>query len=136
MSKSLAIAAVLAALALAGCKSVPPPPQTWKHPGHELVQRKCGGCHAVDMEHYSINSDAPPLRDLFRRYPIVGLDEAFARGLVVGHYDMPRFTLPPDERAQILDYLKSLDPCMQPSPDGAIMQHCFAPTPQDPAKRP
>ncbi len=135
MSRSLAIASVLAALALGACKSVPPPPQTWKYAGHDLVQRKCGGCHAVDLEHHSINSDAPPLRDLYKRYPIDGLDEAFARGLAVGHYDMPRFKLEPEERDQILSYLRSLDPCFRPSLDAEAMRHCIDTMPVAPASR-
>jgi len=122
-----------AGLALSACKSVPPPPQTWKYSGHELVERKCGGCHAVDMSDIGPNPDSPPLRDLFKRYPIDGLDEAFTKGLSVGHYDMPRFTVAPEERAEILSYLKSLNPCAKPSSDDIAMRRCFAPLPDAPA---
>lgn len=132
MPKLITAASALALMTLTACKSVPPPPQAWKFTGHELVQRKCGGCHAVDLEHVSANTDAPPLRDLFRRYPIEGLDEAFARGLVVGHYDMPQFKLLPEERAQILAYLRSLDPCARPSSDETAMRRCFEPMPAKP----
>lgn len=132
-----AVAAVFSAgLALSACKSMPPTPQAWRFSGHELVERKCGSCHAVDMADISPNADAPPLRDLFRRYPIDGLEEAFARGIEVGHYDMPRFKLEPAERGEILSYLKSLDPCAKPSSDEAEMRRCFAPMIETPASVP
>ncbi len=124
----VAIAAVVSAgLALSACRSVPPGPQTWKFSGHELVERKCGSCHAVDMADISPNVDARPLRDVLRRYPIDGLEDAFARGLEIGHYDMPRFTLVPAERGEILAYLKRLDACAKPSSDEAVMRRCFSP---------
>jgi mono/diheme cytochrome c family protein len=125
MFRPIGLVALLTAVALSGCKSVPPPPQTWKFTGFALVERKCGGCHAVDMEHLSINSDAPPLRELYRRHPIDGLEEAFARGLKIGHYDMPRFKLEDDERAEVLSYLRLLDPCFRPSIDAEAMRHCI-----------
>jgi mono/diheme cytochrome c family protein len=75
----------------------------------------------------SRNALAPPLRDLFKRYPIYALDEAFARGLEVGHRGMPRFTFSSEERAAILSYIESLNPCARPSSDDAAMARCFEP---------
>ena len=134
MTRPTAFAFVMLALGLSACTSMPPPPQSWRFAGYEVVQRKCGGCHAVDMEHLSINSDAPPLRDLYRRYPIDGLEEAFARGLKVGHYDMPRFKLEAEERAEVLTYLRLLDPCFRPSIDAEAMRHCIDTMPAAPVK--
>lgn len=123
-----AFAAVLlaAGFALPGCQSIAVP-QPRLHDARELVERKCGGCHAVDMADVSANIDAPPLRDLFKRYPVYALDEALRRGLRIGHYDMPQFTLTADETTAIVDYLKGLDPCAKPSSDDKEMRRCFAP---------
>jgi len=93
---------------------------------HDITAHRCGGCHAIGMTDSSRNPAAPPLRDMFKRYPVYALDDAFARGLEVGHRDMPRFVLSPDERAAIIAYLDSLNPCAKPSADDAAMERCFS----------
>ena len=100
--------AIVAGLALSGCTSIPDFQPRYLS-GRELVAGKCGNCHAIDMVDVSRNPDAPPLRDLFKLYPLYALDEAFQKGLAVGHYDMPRFTLAAEEAAAILAYLKALE---------------------------
>jgi mono/diheme cytochrome c family protein len=114
-------------LTLAACASAPPPPPARSPSGRELVERRCQQCHAIDLADVSRNPAAPPLRDLFRRYPIDSLDSAFRNGLEVGHRDMPRFQLQPDEISALLDYLRNLDPCASPSADQAAMRRCFRP---------
>ncbi|ARR53327.1 hypothetical protein HY78_07670 [Rhizorhabdus wittichii DC-6] len=79
------------------------------------------------MEGESPHPDAPPLRDLFKRYPIYALRGAFLEGLEVGHRDMPRFILEADETSAIISYLESLNPCAHPSSDDAAMERCFGP---------
>jgi len=79
------------------------------------------------MTDSSGHPDAPPLRDMFKRYPVDALADALRKGIEVGHQDMPRFTLEPDETSAIISYLDSLNPCAKPSSDDAAMERCFAP---------
>jgi cytochrome c553 len=95
--------------------------------GRGLVQARCASCHAVEMNGVSPRSEAPPLRDLYKRYPVDALRSAFLAGVHVGHRDMPAFRMPADEVEAVLAYLKSIDPCAQPSSDKAAMDRCFAP---------
>ena len=109
-----------------GCATVPTagsPPEA----GHRLVQTRCAGCHAVEASGASRRADAPPLRDLYKRYPIEGLRSAFLAGVHVGHRDMPTFKMQTHEVDAVLAYLKTIDPCVQPSSDQAAMDRCFSP---------
>jgi mono/diheme cytochrome c family protein len=120
------ITAVLVAGLATACTSRPrmsdPPPSA-----RELTERRCGSCHAIDLTGASPHPDAPPLRDMFKRYPIYALDEAFQKGIEVSHRDMPRFTLSREEAVAIRSYLDSLNPCASPSSDDASMERCFGP---------
>lgn len=120
---------LLCGLLLAGCASVPPPGSPASPPlsARELTERRCGACHAVALDDTSPNPSAPPLRDMFKRYPVYALGEALRKGIEVGHRDMPRFTLDADETAAIIAYLDSLNPCAKPSSDDAAMERCFGP---------
>jgi hypothetical protein len=40
---------------------------------------------------------------------------------------MPTFRMRADEVEAVLAYLKSVDPCVQPSSDQTAMNRCFAP---------
>jgi cytochrome c len=97
------------------------------HQGQMIVRQRCSGCHSTGLEGASPRADAPPLRNLYKRYPIDGLRTAFQSGVHVGHQDMPTFRLSTAEVESILAYLKSIDPCMQPSSDQSAMKRCFAP---------
>ena len=52
--------------------------------------------------------EAPPFRDLHRRYPIESLAEALAEGISTGHPAMPEFVATPTQIDAILSYIKSL----------------------------
>ena len=95
--------------------------------GFAIVQKRCANCHAVGLQGASPRADAPPLRDLYKRYPVDGLRTAFKSGVHVCHLDMPTFTLPNDEVDAVIAYLGSIDPCKQPSSDRLAMKRCFAP---------
>jgi len=128
MSRLPALASlVLASAVLAACQSISPPSPPRIQSPRKLVEQKCSTCHAIDLVDTSPNPHAPPLRDLFRRYPVDSLGAALLNGLKVGHYDMPRFTLDPGEMDAILSYLRSLDPCARPASDAPAMRRCFAP---------
>jgi mono/diheme cytochrome c family protein len=96
-------------------------------PGRRIAEQRCSGCHAIGENDSSPNLRAPPLRTLNVRYPIDALRPAFLEGMEVGHRDMPRFVLEPQEVTDLLSYLRSLDPCGKPSSDKSAMAKCFAP---------
>ena len=111
---------------LAACAAYPDTPAPAES-GLAIAERRCAGCHAVGMADTSPRAGAPPLRDLYKRYPVDALHQAFLNGVHVGHPDMPTFRLSRGEVDALLAYLRSIDPCAQPSSDRAAMQRCFAP---------
>jgi len=76
--------------------------------GRLIVQTKCVSCHAVRGGDVSRNAAAPPLRTLAERYPVTGLPEAFAQGVLLGHPSMPDFRFSAEQIAEILAYLESI----------------------------
>jgi mono/diheme cytochrome c family protein len=83
------------------------PPEVQR--GVAFVRLHCAQCHAIDKVSPSPLRAAPPLRDLHKRYPVEGLEEAFAEGIVTGHPSMPQFQLPPDQIGDLIAFLKSLE---------------------------
>ena len=69
--------------------------------GRRIAETNCSRCHAVGSTGESHHPEAPPFRDLSKRYPIDALEEAFAEGIVVAHSDMPEFR-PTDEQGRAL----------------------------------
>lgn len=78
--------------------------------GHDFVAANCGRCHAVEREGDSPLAQAPHFRDLAKRYPLEDLAEALSEGIVTGHKDMPQFQLDQGQVADVIAYLKSLNP--------------------------
>lgn len=76
--------------------------------GRRIVEFQCVSCHAVRGEDKSHDSRAPALRTLAERYPVTGLEEAFAQGIMVGHPGMPEFRFNRDQIRDILAYLESI----------------------------
>jgi mono/diheme cytochrome c family protein len=76
--------------------------------GERLVERHCGGCHAVGRQGASHMPAAPPFRELNRRYDPEQLGEALAEGLLTGHPLMPEFRFEPGDVRAIILYLKSI----------------------------
>lgn len=116
---------ILGAL-LAGCATYTPAPAPAVH-GQDIAERRCATCHAVAMTDASPRADAPPLRDLYKRYAIEDLRRAFLEGVHVGPSDMPTFHLDGREVDALLVYLRTLDPCSQMSSDQEAMDRCFSP---------
>jgi cytochrome c len=87
--------------------------------GRPRAERKCSGCHAVEVTGCSANLQAPPFRNLYKRYPIEGLRLAFTAGIQVAH-PKPRFRLRQSEIDALLEYLKILNPCSRPSLNKAL----------------
>ncbi len=110
-------------LALAACVAAPQTPSAapvvagpdaaGAGHGERLAQAYCASCHAIGAAGDSAHADAPPFRTLAKRYPVEGLAEALAEGIVVGHPDMPEFRFEPDEVDALIEYLKAIqDPQM------------------------
>lgn len=76
--------------------------------GLAIVEKNCARCHAVGKTGTSPRGEAPPFRDLSRRYPIESLAESLAEGIITGHNDMPEFRFAPHEISAILAYLNSI----------------------------
>ncbi|TCO16262.1 cbb3-type cytochrome c oxidase subunit III [Camelimonas lactis] len=76
--------------------------------GRSIAEAKCARCHATGSVGASPHKEAPPFRELARRYPIDNLAEAFAEGLSVGHADMPEFRLSVGQTNALLAYLHSI----------------------------
>jgi cytochrome c len=77
--------------------------------GREIASIHCARCHSIDRSGESPLQAAPPFRVLHQRYPVEYLEESLAEGMVTGHADMPEFRLEPDQIADFIDYLKSLE---------------------------
>jgi cytochrome c len=77
--------------------------------GLKLVQEWCAKCHAIGPYGASPLQIAPPFRELHLRYPVEDLAESFAEGILVGHPSMPVFRFDPDQIANLIAYLKTLE---------------------------
>lgn len=76
--------------------------------GRRIVELQCVSCHAVRSSDVSRSFAAPPLRTLAERYPVAGLPEAFAQGVLVGHPNMPEFRFSATQITEILAYIQSI----------------------------
>ncbi len=77
--------------------------------GRRLAQTNCARCHAIDKTGRSPLSIAPPFRTLHERYPVEDLEEPLAEGIVTGHPSMPEFRFEPDQIADFIAFLKTLE---------------------------
>ncbi len=78
--------------------------------GKALVEANCARCHGIGANDASNHPEAPPFRTLSERYPLDALEEAFVEGITTGHPDMPEFVATPEQVADILDYIETLQP--------------------------
>ena len=76
--------------------------------GRQLAVSNCSSCHAIGRSGESRHAMAPPFRYLSQNYRVNELEEAFAEGVLVGHPDMPEFTLTPEDIDALLSYLQSV----------------------------
>lgn len=77
--------------------------------GEKIAEQNCARCHAIGRTGDSALKEAPPFRDVIKRYPVSDLAEALAEGIVVGHEAMPEFAFTPEKIEDLLAYLDSLD---------------------------
>ena len=76
--------------------------------GKALLDKNCGRCHSLDATGTSPLPQAPPLREVYLKYPIDQLEEGFAEGMGSRHRDMPQIQFSEDQVAAILNYLGSI----------------------------
>lgn len=107
---TIAGALLLLATALAKPEPAAAQPVSPVARGEALAQRLCASCHAITPQGASPHQQAPPFRELPKRYPVTHLAEALAEGIVVAHKDMPQFTLDPPEIDALLSFMESLAP--------------------------
>lgn len=77
--------------------------------GFALLRTHCARCHSIDKVSESPLKLAPPFRTLHQRYPVESLEESLAEGIITGHPSMPEFRFEPDQVADVIAYLKSLE---------------------------
>ena len=78
--------------------------------GLTFVRANCAQCHSVDRTSSSPLKIAPPFRTLHEHYPVENLAESLAEGIRTGHPTMPEFRLDPGQVADVIAYLKTLEP--------------------------
>ena len=76
--------------------------------GKALLEKNCGRCHSLEASGASPLPQAPPLREVYLKYPIDQLEEGFAEGMGSRHRDMPQIQFSDDQVAAILNYLGSI----------------------------
>lgn len=76
--------------------------------GVVIARTYCVSCHSIDKVSPSPLRDAPPFRDLHKKYPVEGLQEALAEGIVTGHPSMPEFRFDTDQIGDFIAFLNSL----------------------------
>ena len=78
--------------------------------GLAFVRVHCAQCHSTDKGGESPLAIAPPFRTLHRKFPIESLRRRLAEGIVADHPTMPQFRLEPDQIADVIAYLQTLEP--------------------------
>lgn len=77
--------------------------------GLTYVRVHCAECHSIDRMGDSPLVIAPPLRTLRLKYPIESLRQRLSEGIIAAHPTMPQFRLEPDQIADVVAYLESLE---------------------------
>jgi mono/diheme cytochrome c family protein len=88
--------------------------------GKALALQYCARCHAVEPGKQSPVADAPPFYTFAQHWPLEDLEEALAEGIMVGHekYQMPVFQFEPEQIADLIAYLKTIQVPAQKAPEG------------------
>jgi cytochrome c len=105
MPRILAVAFLFILIAPAAAQ--PPSPAVQR--GMQFARVHCMQCHAIDKVSPSPLREAPPFRDLHRKYPVENLEEALGEGIITGHPAMPEFRLEPDQIGDFIAFLKWLE---------------------------
>lgn len=107
-----ALRCALATLALAGLGLWPAVAAEGPSPAAEgkllLEKNTCARCHAIEATGDSPLKQAPPLRDVYRKYPAQKLEFEFAEGMGSRHKDMPQIQFSSGQVDAILIYLSEI----------------------------
>lgn len=76
--------------------------------GKTILEANCGRCHSLEATGTSPLPQAPPLGEVYLKYPIDQLEQGFAEGMGSKHRDMPQIQFSDDQVAAILSYLGSI----------------------------
>ena len=76
--------------------------------GKALLEKNCARCHSIDAAGASPLKGAPPLREVYLKYPIEMLQYDLAEGFGSKHRDMPQIQFSSEQADAILEYLGSL----------------------------
>jgi cytochrome c len=103
-----ALAGLTGAVCMAGCLWSAPVLAQSAQRGVVIARTYCMSCHSIDKVSPSVLKDAPPFRDLHRKYPVESLQESLAEGIVTGHPSMPEFRFDVDQIGDFIAFLNSL----------------------------
>ena len=67
-----------------------------------------GRCHAIEAEGESPLKRAPPMRDIYVKFPVRELEEELKEGKVSRHKEMPQIAFSDEDVEGILAYLDQL----------------------------
>jgi mono/diheme cytochrome c family protein len=76
--------------------------------GRTILESRCGRCHAIGKTGKSPLGNAPPLRDIYRQYPIERLEFELSEGIGSRHKAMPQIQFSSEQIDKILTYLQSI----------------------------
>ncbi len=76
--------------------------------GKMLLQKNCSRCHSIEATGQSPLAQAPPLREVYLKYPIEQLEYGFAEGMGSKHQEMPQIQFSSEQVSAILNYLGSI----------------------------
>lgn len=100
------LAGAIVLTALAGSTALAQNPGAQR--GVVIARTYCVGCHSIDKVSPSPLNEAPPFRDLSKKYPVESLQEALAEGIVTGHPSMPEFRFDTGQVSDFIAFLNSL----------------------------
>jgi cytochrome c len=76
--------------------------------GKAILENHCAHCHSIGALGESPLRKAPPLREIYLRFPIEQLSQGLAEGMGSRHREMPQIQFSTDEVDAILNYLGSV----------------------------
>ncbi len=88
--------------------------------GKQLLEKTCARCHAIEATGDSPLKQAPPLRDVYRKYPAQELQFEFAEGMGSRHKEMPQIQFSSEQVDAILTYLSEISGEPPPSEQPAL----------------
>jgi mono/diheme cytochrome c family protein len=76
--------------------------------GKAILKNHCARCHSIGASGESPLHKAPPLREIYLRYPIEQLSQGLAEGMGSRHRGMPQIQFSSEEVTAILYYLGNI----------------------------